>query len=101
MLFINYYLKWIIYFNSFVVEHILKEIKKIVERSLVNKSVVTINTYRIQAYDSVMCGYFFIGFIDFAVKGKSLKDFTNLFSPSNITRNDNMILNYYKNRWST
>ena len=65
---------------------------------MVNKSIVTINTYRIQAYDSVMCGYFFIGFIDFVIKGKSLKDFTNLFSQSNITRNDNMILNYYKNR---
>ena len=65
---------------------------------MVNKSIVTINTYRIQAYDSVTCGYFFIGFIDFVIKGKSLKDFTNLFSQSNITRNDNMILNYYKNR---
>ena len=27
-----------------------------------------------------MCGYFWIGFIDFMLKGKSLLDFTNLFS---------------------
>ena len=36
----------------------------------------------IQAYDSRMCGYFCIGFIDFMVKGKSLLDYTNLFSPN-------------------
>ena len=29
-----------------------------------------------------MCGYFCIGFIDFMLKGKSLLDDTNLFSPN-------------------
>ena len=29
-----------------------------------------------------MCGYFFIEFIDFMLKGKSLLDYTNLFSPN-------------------
>ena len=37
---------------------------------------------KFQAYDSVVCGYFCIGFIDFMLKGKSLTGF-NLFSPSN------------------
>ena len=32
-----------------------------------------------QAYDSVMCAYFCIGFIDFMLKDKSLTDFTNFF----------------------
>ena len=32
-----------------------------------------------QGYDSVMCGYLCIGFIDFMLEGKSLTDFTNLF----------------------
>ena len=41
------------YFDSFGVEYIPKEIKKIT-----NSSTVTTNIYRIQAYDSVMCGYF-------------------------------------------
>ena len=36
--------------------------------------------YRMQIYDSVMYGYSFIEFIDFTSKGKSLTDFTNLFS---------------------
>ena len=59
----------IIYFDSFGVEHIPKEIKKII----INKNIIT-NIYRIQAYDSIMCGYFYIGFIDFMLKGKSLQD---------------------------
>ena len=37
------------------------------------------NIYRIQGYDSIMCGYFCIGFINFMLKGKSLLDCTNLF----------------------
>ena len=28
-----------------------------------------------------MCGYFCIGFIDFMLAGKTLTDYTNLFSP--------------------
>ena len=45
-----------------------------------NKNIT--NVYRIQAYNSVMCGYFCIGFIDFILKGKSLLEYTNVFSPS-------------------
>ena len=52
-----------IYFDSFVVEHIPKEIKNFIG----NKNIV-INIYRIQAYDSIMCEYFCIGFIDFMLK---------------------------------
>ena len=29
-----------------------------------------------------MCGYFYIGFIDFMLKAKSLLDYKNLFSPN-------------------
>ena len=65
------------YFDSFGVEHIPKEIKTFIG----NKNIKT-NIFRIQAYDSIMCGYFCIGFIDFMLKGKSLTDFTNLFSPN-------------------
>ena len=62
----------IIYFDNFGVQHILKEIKKL----LTNKNI-TANIYRIQAYVSIMCGYFCIGFIDFELKGKSLLDYTS------------------------
>ena len=57
------------YFYSFVVERIPKEIKQING----NKIIIT-NTYRIQAYNLVMCGHFCIEFIDFVLKGKSLLD---------------------------
>ena len=33
--------------------------------------------------------YFFIGLIDFILKGESLLDYTNLFSPNNYEKNDN------------
>ena len=66
--------KTVTYFDSFGVEHIPKEIKKFIN----NKNIIA-NIFRIQAYDSVMCGYFCIGFIDFMFKGNSLTDFTNLF----------------------
>ena len=43
-----------------------------------------------------MSGYFYIGFIDFMFKGKTLTEFTNLFSPNNFKKNDNIILSYFK-----
>ena len=78
------------YFDSFGVEHIPKEIKTFIN----NKNIKT-NIFRIQAYDSIMCGYFCIGFIDFMLTGKTLIDFTNLFSPNNFKENDDIILNYF------
>ena len=66
------------YFDSFGVEHIPKEIIKFIE----NRNIKT-NIFRIQAYDSIMCGYFCIGFINFMLKGKSLTKYTNLFSLNN------------------
>ena len=42
-----------------------------------------------------MCGYFRIGFIDFNLARKTLTEFTNLFSPNNFKRNDDIILNYF------
>ena len=68
----------ITYFDSFGVEHIPKEIIKFIE----NRNIKT-NIFRIQAYDSIMCGYFCIGFINFMLKGKSLTKYTNLFSLNN------------------
>ena len=55
----------IIYFDSFVVEHISKEIKKFIG----NKNIKT-DIFRIQANNLIMCGYFCIGFIDFMLADK-------------------------------
>ena len=77
----------------FGVGHIPKEIKAFINRSL----SITINIFRIQAYDSMMCGYFSIGFVDFMLAGKILTRFTNLFSPNNFKKNGDIILNYFMN----
>ena len=78
------------YFDSFGVEHIAKEIKIFIK----NKNIKT-NIFRIQAYDSTMCGYFCIGFINFIFKGESLTEYTNLFSPYDFKNNDDIILKYF------
>ena len=78
----------ITYFDSFGVEHILKEIIKFIG----NKNIKT-NIFRRQAYDSTMCGYFCIGFINFILKGKTLTEYKNLFSPNGFLKNDDIILN--------
>ena len=88
------------YFDSFGVEHIPKEIMKFIgnEQSSCakarNKNIIT-NIFRIQAYDSIMCGYFCIGFINFMFDGNSLTDYTNLFSPNDLKKNDDIILKYF------
>ena len=78
---------YVTYFDSFNVEHIPKEIKAFIDRplssALQNKNIIT-NIFRIQAFDSIICGYFCIGFIDFMLAGKTLTEFTNLFSPNNV-----------------
>ena len=43
----------------------------------------------------MMCGYFCIGFVDFMLAGKTLAEYTNLFSPNNFKKNDDIILNYF------
>ena len=55
------------------------------------------NIFRIQAYDSIMCEYFCIAFIDFMFKGKTLTEYTNLFPPNNFKKNDDTVLNYFMN----
>ena len=79
--------KIVTYFDSFGVEHIPKEIMKFIN----SKKIIT-NIYRIQAYDSIMCGYFCIGFINFMFNSKSLTDYTNFFSPNDFNKNDDIIL---------
>ena len=44
-----------------------------------------------------MCGSFCIGFIDFTFKGKSLTEYTNIFSPNDLKKKDDTILNYFMN----
>ena len=79
------------YFDSFGVGHISKEIIKFIGNKNIRK-----NTFGIQAYDSIMCRYFCIGYFDFMFKGKTLTEYTNLFLPNNFKKNDDIIMSYFK-----
>ena len=81
-----------IYFDSFGIEHIPKEINK-----FIGNSDIKSNIFRIQAYDSIMCWYFCIEFINYMLKGKMLLDYTNLFSPNDFKKNDRVIKRIFKN----
>ena len=85
----------IVYFDSFGVEYIPEEIKEFIEEFSGNKNIKT-NIFRLQEDNSIMCGYFCIGFIDFMLAGKKLTDYTSLFSPHVFKRNDNIILDLFQ-----
>ena len=84
--------KYTVYFDSFGIEHIPKEIK----HAIGNKEIKA-NIFRIQADDSIMCGYFCIEFINYMFDGKSLIDFTSLFSSHDFKKNDQIIKRIFKN----
>ena len=65
-----------VYFDSFGVEHVLEEIKE-----FLRKKNIKVNIFRVHASNSIMCGYFCIGFIDFMFADKKLTDFTFFLSP--------------------
>ena len=81
----------VICFNTFGVEHVPEEIKEFIG----NKNIKA-NIFRVQANDSVMCGYFSIEFIYFMSAGKKLTDYTSLFSPHDFKKPD-VVLSYFKN----
>ena len=85
----------IVYFDSFGVEHVPKEIKRFIGYKNTKTKV-----FRIQADSLIMCGYFCIGLIDFMFSNKTLTDYTSLYSPYDFKKNDDIILSYFKTRMS-
>ena len=81
----------VIFFYSFGIEHIPLEIKKFIS----HKNIKT-NIFRLQANNSIMCGYCSIKFIDFMLKDTYLFEFTSFFSPYDFKKNDDTILSYFK-----
>ena len=81
----------VIYLDSFGVEYVPKEIEKFIG----HKNTKT-NIFRIQADNSIMRGYFCIGFVDFTFAGRSLIDCTSLFSHCDFKKTDDIILSYFK-----
>ena len=60
-----------------------------------NKNIKT-SIFRIQYNNSIMCGYFCILFIEYMLNDKTLTDFTNLFSPWNFEKYDEIIKRYFQ-----
>ena len=58
--------------------------------------IITTSIHRIQADDSIIRGYFCIGFIDFMLKGMSLLVCTILFSPNEHENNNKTILKFFQ-----
>ena len=82
----------IIYFDSFGVEHVLKKIER-----LVGHENIKTNIFRIQANNSIMCGYFCFGFTEFLLAGKTLIYYSSLLSPYDFEKNNNLTVSYFKN----
>ena len=83
-----------VYFDSFGIEYIPQEVlNKIKDKS------ITHNIFRIQNNESVMCGLYCIVFIEYMLAGKTLLDYTNLFSPNDYKNNDKIIYKYFKDKY--
>ena len=94
--------KYTVYFDSFGVEYIPKKINKFIgneqsSSAKVRNKKIKASIFRIQVYDSIMCGYFCVKFINYMLKGKTLLDYTNLFSPNDFKKNDRVIKRIFKN----
>ena len=76
----------VIYFYSFGVEHVPKDIKRFIGHKVQKQTL-----FRIKTDNSIMCGYFCIRFIDFMFAGRSLIDFTSLISPYDFKKKKKMI----------
>ena len=70
----------------------LKKLKNLLDIKTLKK------IFRVQSNNSIMCAYFCIGFIDFLLAGKTLIDYTSLFSPYDFEKNHNKILSRFKNK---
>ena len=83
-----------VYFDSFGIEYIpLEVLNKIRDKS------ITHDMFRIQDDQSIMCGCFCIGFIEYMLGGKTLLDYTNLFSPKDYKKNGKIICKYFKDKY--
>ena len=83
-----------VYSDSFGIEYIPQEVlNKIKDKS------ITHNIFKIQDNDSIMCGFYCITFIDYMLAGKTLLDYTNLFSPNDYEKNDKIIYKYFTDKY--
>ena len=78
------------YFDSFGIEHIPNEVLR-----FLRKKDIDSNIFRVQSKKSVLCGYFCIKFLEYMFSGKTLTEYTNLFSPTDFKKNDKVVLRLF------
>ena len=76
-----------VYFDSFGIEYIPQVVLN------------NYNIFRIQDNESIICGFYCIAFIEYTLAGKTLLDYTNLFSPNDYKKNDKIIYKYFKGKY--
>ena len=83
-----------VYFDFFGVAYNPQEVlNKVKDKS------ITHNIFRIQDNESIMCGFYCIAFIEYMLAGKTLLDYTNLFSLNDYKKNDKIISKYFKGKY--
>ena len=81
------------YFDSFGIGYYSQEVlNKIKDKS------ITHNIFRIQDKEYITCGYCCIAFIECMLAGKTLLNYTNLFSPNDYKKNYKIIYKYFKDK---
>ena len=82
-----------VHFDSFGIEYVPQEVLNKIKNKSINH-----NIFRIQDNESVTCGFYCIAFIGYMLAGKTLLDYTNLFSPNDYKKNDKIIYVYFKDK---
>ena len=60
---------------------------------------ITHNIFRMQDNGSIMCGFYCMAFIEYILSGKTLLDYTDLFSLNDYEKNDKIIYKYFKQKY--
>ena len=83
-----------VHFNSSEIEYIFEKVlNKIGDKS------ITQNIFRMKDNHSIMCVFYCATFIEYMLAGKTLLDYTNLFSPKNYCKNDKKLYKYFKDKY--
>ena len=82
-------------FDFFQIEYIPQEVL-----CKINEKPITHNIFRIQSNDSIMCRFSCYRFYGtYMIVGKTLFDYTNLFSPNDYQKNDMIKYKYFKDKY--
>ena len=71
-------------------------LKKYLTKSEINQLFTIIHIFGTQDTESIMCGFYCIDFIEYILAGKTLLNYTNLFSPNDYEKNDKIMYKKFK-----